>query len=176
MHERSGPIKQVAYVVDDLDASIAHWARFVGIGPWTVYRNTVMQGHCRGVATTVRMHVGLSYQDELQIELIQVVSDTPSPYRDRDGRALIGMHHIARHSHELDADVAAAQAQGLHAVFTAGNDVVRVVYLESPQEPGLLLELIEASPAVLEGFTAGVQASRAWDGRAPLLQTIDFGG
>lgn len=175
MHTGSGSIKQVAYVVEDLDASIEHWVQFVGVGPWTVYRNTMMQGHCRGVATTVNMQVGLAYQDELQIELIQVTSSAPSPYRGASGQALIGMHHIARHSTDLDADIAAAQARGLRAAFTASNGVVRVAYMESAREPGLLLELIEASPAVLEGFAAGVSAARDWDGRTSVIQMIDLG-
>ena len=42
-------------------------------------------------------------------------------------------------------------------------------------EPGLLLELIESAPPVLQGFAAGVKASRDWDGVEPLLQVIDFG-
>ncbi|NGY03616.1 VOC family protein [Solimonas terrae] len=170
-----GPIKQLAYVVEDLDASIEHWTRFVGVGPWTVYRNTIMQGRYRGTPTTVSMHVGLSYQDELQIELIQVVSRTPSPYQGAAGQPLIGMHHVARHSTNLEADVAAAQARGLCTAFAAGNGVVQVAYLESAREPGLLLELIEASPAVLDGFATGVAASRQWDGRTRIIETFDLG-
>lgn len=175
MSEGFGPIKQLAYVVEDLDASIQHWVQFVGVGPWTVYRNTVMQGQYRGIATTINMHVGLSYQDGLQIELIQVNSRTHSPYQGASGHPLIGMHHIARHSTNLDADVASAQARGLCTAFTASNGVVRVAYMESAREPGLLLEFIEASAIVLEGFAAGVEASRKWDGQTPILQIFDLG-
>jgi methylmalonyl-CoA/ethylmalonyl-CoA epimerase len=169
------PIRQIAYIVDDLDASIRHWAAFAGIGPWTVYRNTTLHGHYRGVATSVTIDVGLSYRDELQIELIRVASRTPSPYQHDDGRARIGMHHIAWHSDDLPADIAAAEARGLQRVFDAGNDVVRVAYFASPLEPGLLLELIAAVPAVRDGFSAGVAASRNWDGSELITQVIDFG-
>jgi methylmalonyl-CoA/ethylmalonyl-CoA epimerase len=168
------PIRQLAYVVDDLDASIRHWSAFAGVGPWTVFRNTTMQGRYRGAATTVKMDVALSYRGELQIELIRVSSSTPSPYQHADGRARIGMHHIAWHSADLDGDIAGALARGLQPVFVAGNGAVRVAYLESKDEPGLLLEYIEAVPAVTEGFAAGVAASRAWDGREAVLQSIDF--
>ena len=108
-----GPIRQIAYIVEDLDAAIRHWIAFAGIGPWTVYRNTSMRGHCRGADTTVKMNVGLSYQDEVQIELIQVTSKTPSPYQDASGRSLIGMHHIAWLSRDIDGDVARARQRGL---------------------------------------------------------------
>lgn len=169
-----GPIKQVAYVVADLDASIRHWIAYTGVGPWTVYRNTTMKGLCRGSETAVKMHVGLSYQGDLQIELIQVVSNTPSPYQDASGRPLLGMHHMAWHSANLDGDVARAQTRGLTTAFAASNGVVRVAYMESAEEPGLLLEFIEAAPLVLDSFAIGVKASREWDGASQPLHVIDF--
>ncbi|HZR38357.1 MAG TPA: VOC family protein [Nevskia sp.] len=169
-----GPIRQIAWLVEDLDAAIRHWMEFAGVGPWTVYRNTTLNGHCRGVPTRVKMDVGLSYQDEVQIELIQVTSRTPSPYQDAQGRTLVGMHHVAWLSRDIDGDVAQARRRGLTAAFEASNGVVRVAYMESAAEPGLLLEFIEAAPVVLEGFAAGIQAAREWDGRSNPVSVIDF--
>src|SRR3546814_18289896 len=60
MYARFGPIQQIAYVVEDIDASIQHWMQFTGVGPWTVYRNTTMLGPCRGIPTKVQMHAALS--------------------------------------------------------------------------------------------------------------------
>ncbi len=175
MHAKTyGPIRQIAYVVEDLDAAIRHWTEYAGIGPWTVYRNTCLNGHYRGVETEVKFHVGLSYQDEVQIELIEPVSRTPSPYRDANGRALLGLNHIAWLSRDIDADVARARQRGLVPAFEAGNGVVRVAYLESAAERGLLLEFIEAAPAVLEGFASGIQAARDWDGVSKPITVIDF--
>src|SRR3546814_14121821 len=108
----------------------------------------------------------------MKIVFIQVTSLTPAPYQDASGHPLSGMHHIARHSHDLDADIAAAQARGLRTAFSASNGAVRVAYMESVREPGLLLEFIEAVPAVLDGFAAGVAASRVWDGRSAPVQKI----
>ena len=169
-----GPIRQIAYIVEDLDAAIRHWTAFAGIGPWTVYRNTSMRGHCRGADTTVKMNVGLSYQGEVQIELIQVTSKTPSPYQDPGGHSLIGMHHIAWLSHDIDGDVAKARQRGLVPAFEASNGVVRVAYMESAAEPGLLLEFIEAAPVVLESFASGIKAAQEWDGGKAVAQVIDF--
>jgi len=175
MHSHNwGPIRQLAYVVDDLDASIQRWITLHGVGPWTVYRNTTMAGRCRGQATRVKLHVGLSYQNDLQIELIQVISTTPSPYQTSHGTALTGMHHIAWHSADLDRDVGLAQTRGLEPVFEASNGVVRVAYLESPLDPGPLYEFIAAEPVVLQGFADGLQASKAWDGRSNPVTVIDF--
>lgn len=169
-----GPIRQIAWLVEDLDASIRHWMDYAGVGPWTVYRNTTLRGHCRGADTAVKMNVGLSYQDEVQIELIQITSKTPSPYQDAAGRTLVGMHHVAWLSQDIDADVAKARARGLVPAFEASNGVVRVAYMETAGEPGMLLEFIEAAPVVLEGFASGIKAAREWDGRGDAIQVIDF--
>lgn len=169
-----GPIKQVAYIVDNLDNAIQQWIKLTGVGPWMVFRNTTMQGECRGVPTTVKMNVGLSYQAGMQIELIHVLSQTPSPYQDASGRPLIGMHHIAWHSRDLDHDIAQAKARGLSTAFSASNGSVRVAYMESPDAPGVLLELIEGTATVLDGFAAGLKATEAWDGVSNPVQVFDF--
>src|SRR3546814_19952280 len=90
------------------------------------------------------MHAALSYQDQLQIELIQVTSRTPSPYQDESGHPLIGMNHIARHSHDLDADIEVAQARGRRTAFYASYGAVSVAAMASVREHVLPLEKSEA--------------------------------
>jgi methylmalonyl-CoA/ethylmalonyl-CoA epimerase len=169
-----GPIKQIAYLVDALQPSLERWSRYSGIGPWTVYRNVVLVGQCRGLDTSVTVDVGLSYQDEVQIEIIQVTSKTPSPYQDGAGRTLVGMHHIAWMTDDLDGDMAKAEGRGLKLAFAAANPASKVAYFESPAEPGILFEFIQVTPLILQGFAQGVAASRDWDGHDHILQTIDF--
>ena len=169
-----GPVGQVAYLVDDIEASVLRWSRFSGIGPWTVYKNVGLPGHYRGVDTNIVMHVGLSYQDELQIELIQPVSGTPSPYTDRAGRTLLGQHHVAFMTPDLPRDMAKAAERGLVKTFEAQNPATHVAYFESPDEPGLRFEFFQTTPMLLEGFAAGMAAARAWDGRDHILQMLDF--
>lgn len=168
-----GQVEQIGYVVADLDAAVAHWSGQLGLGPWTVFRNTRLEGSYRGVPTRVLMDVALAYQGNLQIELIHVRSDTPSPYA-QDGRVLAGIHHIAWIVDDLDHAVAAAEARGLRPAFSASNDAVRVAYLESPGEAGVLYELIEGA-GMREMIAVGVAATAAWDGRDPITE-IDLGG
>jgi hypothetical protein len=175
MNEHSfGTIGQIAYLVGDLDSSIDHWSRYAGIGPWTVYKNVTMNGHWRGQDTVITMNVGLSYQDDLQIELIEVTSDTISPYQHLDGGKIIGMHHMAWMIEDFDAHVAKAKANGMTQVFFAENPASKVAYFEASGEPGILFEFIQTPPMIAEGFAQGRAASRAWDGKEKFLQVIDF--
>ena len=120
------------------------------------------------------MDVGLSYRDGVQIELIHVRSSEPCPYLDASGTPITGMHHIAYLSDNVDADARKAEAHGLRVIFRAGNDATKVAYMESPGEEGLIIELIEARPGILEGFAAGQAACDAWDG-TPHVERFDLG-
>jgi hypothetical protein len=148
-----GPIRQIAWVVRDLEASVANWLRISGVGPWTCFRNVAMTGVLRGEPAKVRMHVALGYQGDMEIELIEDLGHGPSPYRSAAGVPLIGMQ----------------------LCFAAANEVTRVAYLEDPLEPGLLLEFIEMNAMMREGFSARLAAARSWQG-GEALQVIDLGG
>ncbi|MBO9378017.1 VOC family protein [Sphingomonas histidinilytica] len=162
---RFGAFDQIGFLVDDLDAAIARWMAHSGVGPWTVFRNVMLEGAYRGVPTTVGIDVALGYQDDIQIELIEATDAAASPYRAADGSRLLGLHHLARIVDDLDAAVATARAGGMVPVFAARNPSTRVAYLEVPGDPGTLFEFIEG-PGLREMCDAGIAAARAWDGSA----------
>ena len=170
-----GPIRQIAWVVSDLEASVANWLRVSRVGPWTCFRNVAMTGVLRGEPAKVRMHVALGYQGDMEIELIQDLGPGPSPYRSAAGVPLVGMHHVAWFSEDVGADVARGRERGMQVCFEAANEVTRVAYLEDPLERGLLLEFIEMNAMMREGFSARLAAARSWQG-AQAVQVIDLGG
>jgi methylmalonyl-CoA/ethylmalonyl-CoA epimerase len=170
-----GPIRQIAWIVQDLEESVASWLRVSGVGPWTCFRNVAMTGTLRGAPVTVRMHVALGYQDGMEIELIQDLGAGPSPYRSGQGAPLIGMHHVGWFSADVAADVARGTERGMSVCFEAANEVTRVAYLEDTREPKLLFEFIEMNAAMRAGFEGRLAAARTWSGGDP-VQVFDLGG
>jgi methylmalonyl-CoA/ethylmalonyl-CoA epimerase len=170
-----GPIRQIAWVVRNLEESVHTWLRVSGVGPWTCFRNVAMAGTLDGHATKVRMHVALGYQGDMEIELIEDLGAGPSPYRSGAGEPLVGMHHVAWFSGDVLADVGRGTARGMQVKFQAANEVTRVAYLEDPREPRLLFEFIEMNEVMRAGFAARLEAARTWQGENP-LQVIDLGG
>lgn len=162
-----GPIDQIGYLVDDLEQSIGRWQQHFGVGPWTVFRNVSLEGKYRGEPVMVTMDVGLGYQGELQVELIQVTNAAKSPYRDEQGRALHGMHHVAWVVTDLDRAIARLTATGLRVVFEASNPATRVAYLENEAEPGVFYEVIHGI-GMRELIQQGIEAARNWDGSNPI--------
>jgi methylmalonyl-CoA/ethylmalonyl-CoA epimerase len=170
-----GPIRQIAWVVRNLEESVDNWMRVSGLGPWTIFRNVAMAGKLDGDAVRVRMHVALGYQGDMEIELIEDLGAGPSPYRSAAGEPLVGMHHVGWFSDDVRADMDRGAARGMQVRFEAANEVTRVAYLADPREPRLLFEFIEMNDAMRSGFAARLEASRSWQGENP-LRVIDLGG
>ena len=162
-----GPIDQIGYLVDDLEQGIGRWQQHFGVGPWTVFRNVSLEGKYRGEPVTVTMDVGLGYQGELQVELIQVTNAAKSPYRDEQGHVLHGMHHVAWVVTDIDREIARLTATGLRVVFEASNPATRVAYFEDEAEPGVFYEVIQGT-GMRELIQQGIEAARNWDGSDPI--------
>lgn len=169
MAESREPIVQVGYVVEDLDAAIQHWVDTAGIGPWTVIRGVTLPGNYRGQDTTVTMQVGMGYSGDLQIELMQITSDTPSPYAADDGTPLVGPHHIAWLTDDLDQTLEEAKSKGLEVLFSAETVGTRVAYMHSPSQPGPIFEYIQTD-GMRELIKYGIEQSRNWDGADPIRE------
>lgn len=168
------PADQIGMLVTDLDASIQMWMD-MGVGPWTVFRNVRMQGHYGGQPTQVHMDAAMSYQGQVQLELIQWRAGTLCPYVDINGEPLRGLHHMGWLVDDVQAAVAQVQAAGGRCVFEASNDSTKVAYVETAQAASgdpMLLEFIE-SARTRELIAHGIEATRCWDGSRH-IHTIDL--
>lgn len=166
-HHASEPIMQVGYVVDDLDEGIRQWLDQAGVGPWTVFRGVTLDGRYRDQDTTVTMDVAMGYSGEVQIELMQITSSTPSPYATGDGQPLAGPHHVAWITDDLDAAVESARGRGLEVLFRAANPSTQVAYVHAPDRPGVIFEYIQGE-GLREMVAYGIEQSRTWDGSDPV--------
>jgi hypothetical protein len=168
-----GPISQIGYLVESLEQSMERWRQHLGVGPWTLFRNVSLEGKYRGEPVTVTIDVGLAYQGDIQIELIQVTNDAKSPYRDAEGQPIRGMHHVAWVVDDFEQTLAQLTATGLQVVFEASNPTTRVAYLENESEPGVLYEIIHGI-GMRELIQQGIAAARYWDG-TDAVRIIDVG-
>ena len=169
-----GPLRQVGYVVENLGAAVAQWLELTRRGPWTCFRNAVLEGRLDDRGVTVTIDVALGYVDGLEIELIAPRSAV-SPYHGREGRLLVGVHHVAWFSDDLANSIAQARSRGMKLTFEAGNPVTRVAYLESTTAPGQRIEFIQYTADGLAGWRQRVEAARNWDGKNA-IQVYDLAG
>ena len=172
-----GEIRQVAYIVPDIEAAMAHWSEVLGVGPWFYNpRVPIRNYHYRGTAYEPHNSVALANAGSLQIELLQTRNDVPSMYRDFTQAGHRGVQHVAYWTENFDADLARAQAAGFEVCM--GGEVGengRFVYFEDRGTlPGTTIELSEVAGPKGRLFRLIREASVGWDGTDPVRPFPDL--
>ncbi len=172
-----GEIRQVAYLVPDIEAAMDHWSRVLGVGPWYYNpRVPIRNYHYRGERHEPHNSVALANAGALQIELLQPRNDVPSMYRDFLRAGHQGVQHVAYWTEQFDADLARAQAAGF-TVCMGGEvgDNGRFVYFEDRSGlPGSTIELSEVAGPKGRLFKLIRDAAVDWDGRDPVRAFPDL--
>ena len=75
-----GPLRQMGYVVPDVEAAMRHWVEVCGVGPWFYAERLPLTAFTYGGKRYDDIHVsiGLANSGDMQIELIQQRSDHPA--------------------------------------------------------------------------------------------------
>jgi catechol 2,3-dioxygenase-like lactoylglutathione lyase family enzyme len=176
-----GEIRQVAYLVPDIEAAMDHWARLLGVGPWYYNPKVPIRDYrYRGQRYEPHNSVALANAGALQIELLQTRNDVPSMYRDFLRAGHRGVQHVAYWTEHFDADLARAEAAGFTVCM--GGEVGengRFVYFEDRVEggaplPGTTIELSEVAGPKGRLFKLIREAAVGWDGSEPVRPFPDL--
>jgi catechol 2,3-dioxygenase-like lactoylglutathione lyase family enzyme len=171
-----GEIRQLGYVVPDIEAAMDHWSRVLGVGPWFYNPRVPIRNFTyRGERHEPHNSVALANSGPLQLELIQTRNDVPSMYRDflRAGRT--GLQHVAYWTEDFDADLARLAAHGLAPVMSGEvGERGRFVYFDTEFHPGSVIELSEVAGPKGRMFRMIREAAQGWDGRDPVRAFPDL--
>lgn len=167
---RLGEVMQVAYVVPDLAAAMAHWHERLGVGPFFHFpRFPLLDAHYRGEPCELNVDIGLAYSGGMCFELIQQNDNSPSVYREVVEAKGYGFHHWAVSTRNFDGLIADYASKGdalaLYGVAAVG---ARAAYIDTMATLGGMIELIELKPEVELLFSAIRDASKDWDGEDPV--------
>jgi hypothetical protein len=161
-----GVIKQIAYVVDDLDAAIARWVEVLHVGPFFRLDGArIADVRYRGQSVGAELSLAIGNSGGVQIELIAPRGDAPSVYRE----LRCGVHHLAILARDFEGESRRLEQLG-HPVAWALDipRLCRVHYHDTLAAFGHFVELWESTEAMrgLLGLTE--QSARGWDGRDPV--------
>jgi hypothetical protein len=160
---------QHGYVVRDVAAAARQWAQRVGAGPFYVLDRLKLDDYYyRGKQTPVELRLAFGYWGSIQIELIEPLDQTDTPYRQALQESEGQLNHCAVVVPNLDALIA---ERGLKAqVLQHGKMPTGLVfaYIEGYLPGGQHLELIEMQEATRQAFAGMEAASQRWDGADPV--------
>jgi len=161
-----GIIKQIAYVVDDLDAAVARWVEVVHAGPFfRIDGASVADVRYRGQPVEVELSLAIGNSGAVQIELIAPHGEAPSVYRERTH----GVHHLAYLARDFEGESHRLAALGYPVAWALTlPGICRVNYHDTLATFGHFIEVWESTEAMRALLEMVEAAARDWDGRDPV--------
>lgn len=176
-----GEIRQVAYLVPDIEAAMDYWSSVLGVGPWYYNPRVPIRNYrYRGEAYEPHNSVALANAGGLQVELLQTRNDVPSMYRDFLEAGHQGAQHFAYWTEDFDSELARAEAAGFTVAMSGEvGERGRFVYFEDRSShagchPGTTIELSEVAGPKGKLFSLIREAARDWDGSEPIRPFPDL--
>jgi Glyoxalase/Bleomycin resistance protein/Dioxygenase superfamily len=165
-----GQVIQMAYVVEDIRASIDWWIKDARTGPWFLLDHFWAADQVyRGTSSKADVAIAMAFAGHMCIELIQPRDDHPSVYREIVDRRGYGFHHIGLCVADVDEEIPAYEARGYELAFRARVPTGgAVAYLAGGAANPGFLELIPATSGMDDVFTNFWRASLDWDGSDPV--------
>ena len=139
---------QIGIVVRDPDAAMRKYADEYGIGPWKVYEFN--PGNAKGLREYGRpakrsWRLAIAMVGQLQWELIEPLDDEGIYARflaEKGG----GVHHVAVAARSFDEMLAMEVKRGIDVVLSGEFEGVRVAYLGTDRDLGVILEIFSGMP------------------------------
>ena len=156
---------QLAYVVEDIEASIRCFHATMNVGPWQLrgpFTTTSALYHGKPVALS--LSIAHAFSGHTMLELIQQHDGTPSVYRDTITERGYGFHHWGVSCVDYDKKLEAMKQQGRSPAFEDKTAIgTRVAYFDYRQEMGGFIEYIEMNAAAEARYTTMYDRALMWD-------------
>jgi catechol 2,3-dioxygenase-like lactoylglutathione lyase family enzyme len=171
-----GAVRQIAFVVHDLDRALRYWTETLGVGPFFVLRDVSPEdfryrGH---PSPPPALSLALANSGDVQVEIIRQHDERPSAYRDflRTGRE--GFQHVSSWLTRAEYDetmerLVAAGVRVAHEGKIPGAGV-RFAYFATDVAPGgLTYEIADVMELPTLSFMQMIaEAAKGWDGHDPV--------
>lgn len=138
---------QISFGTSDLRRTVSFWENQLAVGPWVVFRGLIFDAVHEGQPIKMPFDVALAWHDGRVIELIQVHGDGPSPLHSGLNRPMIGLQRLASVTDDIERDARLAESRGMTLITHGDAAGQRFFHYRSDEAPGVILELLEKTPA-----------------------------
>jgi hypothetical protein len=170
-----GSVRQVGYVVRDIESAMQGWLS-IGVGPWFYREKSPMTefSYHGKPSNFPEISIALANSGDMQIELIQQRNNAPSLYLDMLEKGREGVQHIA---YWIDGNFDAWKSELLVAGFEEGHagrigSSGRFAYLINKSLPDTIIEISEMTGGKGERFKKIREAAQNWDGSDPIRRVV----
>lgn len=166
------PIRQIAYVVEDVREAAARHSALYGSGPFLVGQLPLLSGTYRGQEHTVVMTAALGQWGAMQVEFLQQESSGPSVLRELDlqrSKKKSVFHHLACLIDDVESAVAYFEKAGYAVASRLSTGAAEVAFIDMLAEEGCFIELASAK-AIAPVFDLVAQMAVGFDGQNPVRE------
>jgi hypothetical protein len=162
---------QVAYLVNDIEASIQRWSDVHGAGPFVVtHHHKTDRFDYRGTPQEADVSYAFGYLGDVMIQFIVQHDDTPSIYRDMFAAGEEGFHHQAFLVHDFEAEFQRMIDLGYEPACRLYADGVDAAYFDTREMNGGFTEIHGDPPHILAAFAQWRRAHELYQpGVDPLI-------
>lgn len=167
-----GEIRQIAFIVEDIDEAMDYWAQTLGIGPFFIKRRIVFDNFIyRGKKTaSPTVSIALANSGFMQIELIQQHDGNPSIYKEFLNAGQKSLQHVS--SWLTTADLLRKKSELIGKGYEVAQECVipssgvQLVYFSTEKGPsGFIFEIADLKePGQYERVSGIRDAYENWDG------------
>ncbi len=159
---------QLGFVVDDVLAAAARWARLFAIGPFHVLPVVDQNAVYPGGPSTVSLQVAVAQAGPVQIELIQQHCDRPSIFREWSRQGTSGFHQLATVTDDYDGKKEHYERLGYQLAAESTSGRFRVAYFDTVADFGFYTEVVERTSRFMAQLEKISQTCADWDGTDPV--------
>ncbi|MFN3257456.1 MAG: VOC family protein [Ilumatobacter sp.] len=165
-------IFQVAYLVNDLRASVQEWDALFGAGPFVITEHHQTDTFdYRGTQHEADVSYAFGYLGDMMIQFIVQHDDTPSIYRDMYEAGETGFHHVGLLCEDVRAEVDRLGAAGFECATFLHADGVDAAYVDTRAVNGGFTEYHGTPPRIIQAFTTWREAhARRQPGDSPFME------
>jgi|TARA_B100000315_G_C14309260_1_gene465540 hypothetical protein len=166
-----GPLRQMGYVVKDIDAAMRHWIDVCQVGPWFYVDKLVVQDFTyKGQPSDPHISIALANSGDMQLELIQQRDTSPTLYQDFLNAGNEGLQHFSTWPENYQEIYDEALAAGYTVGQEADSPRGPFVYFEQEGHPGTVIEMAEMNEPRRRIFDGVREAAVDWDGSDPIRE------
>ena len=162
-------IRQLGYVVSDLDEALKYWVDVVGAGPFFIIEHCAIRDQIyRGQPAAVDVDIALGNSGDVQIELICQHNDVASIYNETSPAGHVGLHHFGIMPANFELAKAKFRERGCEEAFSCTVSRAELAYFDTRKHVGHFTELWENSNVFNDVGFLVEDAAKNWDASNPI--------